>query len=609
MLSLLQPSHCSLCSVLVAATARRSLRYPSTSTSRSALHLLRALTTDSFTTTAASDTRSALTVCAAAQTLSLSRRLASVSAPRELTARMHLCLQSSLLTPVAEDSLLSYYRRLSSLAARPASSSPLSSSFPPLPLQAGDVLEVHGGSATGKSAVLLSCVLSCALPAAVSGLALHGCDRSCVLVDCDGRVSVYRLQCMLEERCSKAWQQHWEAVAAGSASQSAGDELRAAASRSRRQAVSLLTQLVLRRLRVVQAADEVELMAALLTVDRICEAEQGGLSTHPASDEQQWQQQMHNIAPYLRDRQRPSFHSRDESEQQPNDSSLSHGRSIARLPLPQPPLQPLSEPHNTSACWTSPAVSLISRYSPLSPTHSLSVASPEPLSQAKQPAPRSASFASPTTAADGSSLVRLSPASVPSVSEVLSALSSLCVCCPPPVELVLIDNVAAFYFAARTADRLSSASASSPANSSSTAPSVYSSVSGRLKRLLLDRQLAAVVSKPPLFAANASAVQSEWKHSEYLPAEYSSMVRWRLLLRMKAEGGSLLDDEGEPASSPSAALARVDDDDSGGLRECRLLRCRDEEDGGGGGGGPRQAKNTVSFHSTLAHAKEGIVFV
>ena len=510
--------------------------------------------------------------------------------------RMNLCLPSSLLTPVAADSLSSYYRRLSSLAAFPASHPP--SSLPPVPLVAGDVLEVHGGSSTGKSAVLLSCVLSCALPLAVSGLTLHGCDRSCVILDCDGRLSVYRLQCMLEERCSKAWQQHWEAVASAVSSPEAGEDLRAAASRNRRHAVSLLTQVVLRRLRVVQVADEVELMAALLTVDRMCEAEQvGGALTQYGSDEQQRQQQLHNISPYLHDRQRPLFHNRDEESQQLDDvTSLSHGRSIACLPLPQP----RSTSSSPSPSSTSSPVPLISRFSPVSPAHSLSLHSPDPLLQARQPLLDSSSSAR-------DSPIQLSAVAVPSassVSEVLSALSDLCVSTPPPVELLLIDNVGAFYFSAKTADRLSAASASSPATGS-TAPTVYSSLSSRLRRVLLDRQLAAVVSKPTLFAGTASSLQSEWKHSEYLPPEYSAMVRWRLLLRMKAEGGRMMEDDEQDHSAPHSCSA-VDEDDSGGLRECRLMHCRDEREGGGA----RQAKqNTVSFHSTFTHTKEGIVFV
>ena len=496
---------------------------------------------------------------------------------------MNLCLQSSLFSPVAEDSLSSYYRRLSSLAAAPASSS--SSSFPPLPLHAGDVLEVYGGSNTGKSAVLLSCVLSCCLPSAVLGFELGGCDRSCVLLDCDGRLSVYRLQCMLEERGSKAWQQHWEAIASSSATTAVGDELRAAASRNRRQAVSLLTQLVLRRLRLVLVADEVELMAALLSVDRMCEAEQvGSTASQQGSIEQQRQQQMRNVAPYLHDKQRPLFHT-PQDERQHDDSSLSHSRSIACLPLPSPH----ATPHNTSPSAATTAVSLVSRYSPLSPTKALPSHSSDPFMQGRQPAGSLNPSPTPSPA-------DLPSTSVPSVFEMLSALSSLCVSAPPPVELLLIDNLAAFYFAAKTADRLSSASASSPAAAAhSPAPSVYSSVSGRLRRLLVDRQLAAVVSKPTLFAS------SDWKHSEYLPAEYSSMVRWRLLLRMKAEGGRMMDDEDDAAP---AASSTVDEDDSGGLRECRLIRCREEEVNG-----VRQPKNSVSLHSTLAHNKEGILLV
>ena len=518
---------------------------------------------------------------------------------------MNLCLQSTLFTAVPEDNLSSYYRRLSSVAALPSHPSSLSS-FPPLPLHAGDVLEVHGCSQSGKSAVLLSCVLSCCLPSVVLGLSLHGCDRSCVLIDCDGRLSVYRLQCMLEERCSKAWQQHWETVASSSsASPAAADELRVAASRSRRQAVALLTQLLLRRLRLVHAADEVQLMAALLAVDRICEAEQGRPSEQ-GTNEQQRQQQLLNIAPYLHNRQRPLFHTRDEDGQQPDEAPLSHGRSIANLPLPQ---------HSTlSHTALSSPLSLVSRYSPVSPLHSLSLHSPDPLMQASQsahsaPPPSSAAAAAAAGAGPLPSAAALS-SSAASVAEVLSALSSLCGSSPPPVELLLVDNVAAFYFAAKNADRLSAVSASSPASGPS-APTVYASISTRLRRLLVDRQLAAVVSKPTLFASTATSLQADWKHSEYLPPDYASLVRWRLLLRMKPDGSSMMDDDDnddEAASTRRRARPGssegLDEDDSGGLRECRLLRCKEEEVNG-----LRQGKNTVSFHSTFAHNKEGVVFV
>ena len=532
---------------------------------------------------------------------------------------MNLCLQSTLLTPSAEDSLSSYYRRLSSLASLPASSSSASaSSFPPVPLLPGDVLEVHGGSSTGSSAVLLSCALSVALPATVAGLSLHGCDRSCVYLDCDGRVSMYRLQCMLEERASKAWQQHWEALASSESDAAAGDELRASALRSRRQAVSLLTRVVLQRVRVVSVADEVELMAALLAVDRMCEAVQGGQAGQREGGEQQRQAQMHNIAPYLHDKQRPLFHSRDDEQRQHEASvadsgaSLSHARSIACLPLPQP--HTASQYHSPQTSSASSPLSLTTRYSPLSPIHSLRSNSPDPLTTARQPAqPRASPAAASADTASGAVVaggVQSAPPASASVSDVLSALSALCAAPPPPVELLLLDNLAAFYFAAKTADRLSAASASSPAAQSAVAvggagvpapPTVYASIAARLRRVLLDRSLACVASKPPLFASSASSLQSEWRHSEYLPSEYAQLVRWRLLLRMKQHGSSMMDDDDE-AVVAAAGGSGVEWDDSGGLRECRLVRCREEEVDG-----VRHVKNTLSFAATLAHSKEGLV--
>ena len=339
-------------------------------------------------------------------------------------SKMNLTLQSSLFSSApATDTLSSYYRRLSSIAALPTQSS---SSCPPLPLHAGDVLEVHGGSNTGKSAVLLSCVLSCALPKSVLGFALHGCDRSCAVVDCDGRLSVYRLQCMLEERCSKAWQQHWDVQASSASDPSAADELRLSASRSRRLAVSLLTQLVLRRLRVVHVSDEVELMAALLD-DRQDVARRSRFSRAVirgaalSSENSRWPVWRRTCTTSA---DRSITRETRTSSKRPH-STLSHARSIACLPLPHP--------HTASS---SPA--LVSRYSPVSPRHSLTHHSPDPLTQAQPnhaalhaagaPSPPFSS-SSPHSFSGDQSADSPPPSSV---SDVLAALSSLCAASPPP---------------------------------------------------------------------------------------------------------------------------------------------------------------------------------
>ena len=123
---------------------------------------------------------------------------------------------------------------------------------------------------------------------------------------------------------------------------------------------------------------------------------------------------------------------------------------------------------------------------------------------------------------------------------------------PPTPSLLLIDNIAAFYWTTKPPPTPLSHPHSSP---------FLPLFTSTLRHLLSSTGLRCVVTKPVLFRGDGEGLDRDWQCKEYMGEGWAGLVRYRLMLRGSGGGG-----EGEG----------------------RVVLCKDEEREG-----KRCARNTI----------------
>lgn len=76
-------------------------------------------------------------------------------------------------------------------------------SSPHSPLKRGDVIEIQGPPASGKTHVVYHLVATCVLPASHRSVKLHGWDKAAIVFDTDGSFDVCRLKQIISHRLEK----------------------------------------------------------------------------------------------------------------------------------------------------------------------------------------------------------------------------------------------------------------------------------------------------------------------------------------------------------------------------------------------------------------------
>ncbi|BDA43663.1 DNA repair protein XRCC2 [Coccomyxa sp. Obi] len=145
------------------------------------------------------------------------------------------------------------------------------------------------------------------------------------------------------------------------------------------------------------------------------------------------------------------------------------------------------------------------------------------------------------------------------------------------VQLLLVDNVAAFYWLDRAAPPLSACTMDPSKDAHLGLQQAHACIAAELQALMREHRLAVIATKQAVLSASSSAFDRPeavdvWAHREFLPKAWQDIVSMRLLLR----GPSLVELGGTGPRPPFAVrwqMPHSDHIESFHVAEGALVRC------------------------------------